>query len=164
MREDLENLRTHLNLDKFIYMPGFQQYADLPEFYATAGAFVHASSVEQWGLVVNEAMASGLPVLVSNRCGCADELVDEGHNGFTFDPSDVESLAAMMVLLSDRADRSTMGVESRRIMAKYGPERFASGFKAAAQLAIKKGVPHLRIADEVILRLVAIRQNRVLSG
>jgi glycosyltransferase involved in cell wall biosynthesis len=47
---------------------------------------VHASTTEQWGLVVNEAMAAGLPVLVSDRCGCAPDLVEVGVNGFTFDP------------------------------------------------------------------------------
>ena len=50
--------------------------------------------------MVNEAMASGLPVLVSNRCGCAQDLVQEGVNGFTFDPYNVEQLAQLMLKIS----------------------------------------------------------------
>ena len=57
---------------------GFRQYGELPGYYAGAGAFVHPAHEEPWGLVVNEAMASGLPVLVSRRCGCAGDLVAEG--------------------------------------------------------------------------------------
>jgi 1,2-diacylglycerol 3-alpha-glucosyltransferase len=57
-----------------------------------ASAFIQASTTEQWGLVVNEAMASGLPVLVSERCGCAPDLVKNGVNGYTFDPYDIKEI------------------------------------------------------------------------
>ncbi len=71
-------------------LPGFKPYDELPVYYALANAFVHASTSEQWGLVVNEAIATGLPVIVSNRCGCAPELVN--GNGFTFDPTNEDEL------------------------------------------------------------------------
>ena len=77
-------------------MPGFKQYHDLPAYYGLAGAFVHTSTVEQWGLVVNEAMAAGLPVLVSRNCGCAADLVQDGVNGFAFDPLDGDRMAALL--------------------------------------------------------------------
>ena len=48
-----------------MHLPGFKQYDDWPVYYALATAFVHASTTEQWGLVVSEAIASGLPVIVS---------------------------------------------------------------------------------------------------
>ena len=67
-------------------------------------AFVHASASEQWGLVVNEAMAAGLPVIVSERCGCAPDLVREGVNGLTFDPCDVAELAGLMERVAAMAD------------------------------------------------------------
>ena len=88
-----------------VHLPGFQQYDDLPVFYGLAEAFVHASTTEQWGLVVNEAMASGLPVIVSNRCGCVSDLVREGYNGFVFDPYDVERLARLMLRVSKMDSR-----------------------------------------------------------
>jgi len=100
LRSDLCHLLSGLRLKSSILLPGFKQYPELPAFYASAGAFIHASTTEQWGLVVNEAMASGLPVLVSNRCGCATDLVQAGVNGFTFDPCDVEQLAQLMLKIS----------------------------------------------------------------
>ena len=101
-----------------VFFPGFRQYDELPRFYAYAGAFVHASTTEQWGLVVNEAMASGLPVIVSKRCGCAHELVDNGVNGFTFDPWDVDQLAGLLQrVASPEFPLSAFGEAGRRIIA-----------------------------------------------
>lgn len=53
-------------------LPGFKQYTELPAYYGLAEAFVHLSRIEPWGLVVNEAMSVGLPVVVSRECGCAN--------------------------------------------------------------------------------------------
>jgi 1,2-diacylglycerol 3-alpha-glucosyltransferase len=100
LRPDLCRLISDLRLQDCVHLPGFIQYPELPAYYARAGAFIHASTTEQWGLVVNEAMASGLPVLVSNRCGCARDLVQAGVNGFTFDPYNVEQLAQLMLKIS----------------------------------------------------------------
>ena len=79
-----------------IHFAGHTAYGDLPKFYAFAGCFVLPSIREPWGLVVNEALASGLPVIVSNRCGCAEDLVQHGHNGFVFDPANPDRLAASL--------------------------------------------------------------------
>jgi len=79
-----------------IRFPGFLQYQELPAYYGLAEAFVLPSSSDQWGLVVNEAMAAGLPVLVSSRCGCSADLVHEGENGFTFNPDDPAALARVL--------------------------------------------------------------------
>ena len=106
-----------------VVLPGFQQYDELPAFYGLASAFVHASTTEQWGLVVNEAMAAGLPVIVSERCGCAPDLVEDGVNGFTFDPQDVEELAGLMrrvaAMTDERARRHGRGrpADHRRVGA-----------------------------------------------
>ncbi len=70
LKTDLCRLISDLRLNENVHLPGFKQYDELPVYYASANAFVHASTTEQWGLVVNEAIASGLPVIVSDRCGC----------------------------------------------------------------------------------------------
>jgi glycosyltransferase involved in cell wall biosynthesis len=120
-----------------VLLPGFKQYPDLRAYYGLASAFVHASTTEPWGLVVNEAMASGLPVLVSNRCGCAPDLVRDGVNGFTFDPGNVEQLAHLMLKVSTlNYQLSTFSVASRRIVASWGADRFASGLHQAAEAAL----------------------------
>src|SRR5205807_2078983 len=117
LRADLERLRDELGLGEDVAMPGFKQYHELPSYYGLAGAFVHASTSEQWGLVVNEGMAAGLPVLVSRACGCAADLVRDGVNGFAFDPLDAGALAGLLGHMAGRGDGdlASMGEASRRI-------------------------------------------------
>src|SRR5947209_6548506 len=95
LKGDLSRLIADLGLGKFVHLPGFKQYDELQSYYGLANAFVHASISGHWGLVVNEAVASGLPVIVSNRCGCMPELVRD--NGFAFDPSDERELASRLL-------------------------------------------------------------------
>ena len=76
---------------KDIHFEGLRTSNELPPYYAFAGCFVLPSFREPWGLVVNEAMASGLPVMVSSACGCAEDLVHDGQNGFIFDPNSTEA-------------------------------------------------------------------------
>ena len=68
---------------------------------------------------MNEAMASGLSVLVSDKCGCAEDLVQEGVNGYTFDPRDESGLAKLMLRMHDADERRRMGRESLRIIAGH---------------------------------------------
>ena len=138
---DLCRLISDLKLHGHVHLPGFVQYRDLPAYYALADVFVHASTTEQWGLVVNEAMAAGLPVIVSNRCGCVPDLVAESKNGFTFDPGSVESLAKLMLDLCRLSKRrlEDMGGESRRIIQGFTPSHFAKGARRAIDAA--KAVP-----------------------
>ncbi len=116
---------------------GFRQIDELPIFYSLSQCFIMPSShFEQWGLVVNEAMASGLPVLVSKACGCAPDLVQEGVNGSTFDPYDVEGLARLMVKMSSgEVDLVAMGHASQRIIADWTPEIFAENLLKAVEAA-----------------------------
>ena len=109
LRPDVERLIADIGLAGAVHLPGFKQYPELPAYYGLAGAFVHASTSEQWGLVVNEAMAAGLPVLVSDRCGCAPDLVAEGINGFTFPPEDHVRLAGLMSEVAAQPDRRGNG-------------------------------------------------------
>lgn len=158
LRNQLEKLRSEFGLEGSIQMPGFKQYEELPAYYAHAGAFIHASTTEQWGLVVNEAMASGLPVLVSNRCGCAADLVRNGENGWTFDPTNEGQLAGLMLKISsDEERRKAMGAKSREIIAEWGPERFASGVKSAVDAALAAPKKKAGLLDRLILSFLTRR-------
>lgn len=158
LRPDLERLISDLRLQSSVHLPGFKQYPDLPAYYGCASAFIHASTTEQWGLVVNEAMASGLPVLVSNRCGCAPDLVQEGVNGFTFDPYDTESLAQLMLKTSAfNFPLSAFGSESQRIISNWGPERFASGLKGAVDKALEASLIKTSLLQRMILEALLYR-------
>jgi len=136
LRETLNSQLSTLNLHANVHLPGFKRYDELPVYYALAKAFVHASTTEQWGLVVNEAVASGLPVIVSDRCGCVPELVN--GNGFTFDPFNEQQLAELLLrvaLLRDD-DRKSLGNASCKIAANFAPDRFGEGLEQAAQPAL----------------------------
>jgi glycosyltransferase involved in cell wall biosynthesis len=151
LRSDLSLLISDLGIDGHVQMPGFKQYEELPSYYAHAGAFIHASTTEQWGLVVNEAMASGLPVLVSNRCGCAADLVKEGENGWTFDPTNEEQMADCMRRISaDDEVRFAMGSRSREIIRGWGPDRFAAGLSAAVNASFDAPPPLIGVSDRIL--------------
>lgn len=131
---------SRLNLEKSVLLPGFKQYAELPVYYGLASAFIHASTSEPWGLVVNEAMASGLPVLVSERCGCARELVRPGRNGFSFDPRECGQLSRLMLRLSScDAERIRLAKGAASLISRWGPERFSRGLQASSRTAIVQG-------------------------
>jgi len=95
----------------------FAQYSELPLFYAYAGIFILASKTDQWGLVVNEAMASRASGLVSEGCGCADDLVYNKINGFKFIPEKHEIIKTLKELLNYNEDElSLMGNKSKEII------------------------------------------------
>jgi glycosyltransferase involved in cell wall biosynthesis len=138
-----------------VHLPGFKPYDELPVYYALANAFVHASTSEQWGLVVNEAIASGLPVIVSNRCGCAPELVN--GNGFTFDPTNEHELTARLLEMASLSDdeRKHLGDISYRIASNFAPERFGEGLERAASMAIGNPGKRFGIIDRALLVIAA---------
>jgi glycosyltransferase involved in cell wall biosynthesis len=129
----LQSIEQALRVEGVIW-PGFVQYPQLPIYYGLAGAFVHAAKREAWGLVVNEAAASGLPLIVSKTVGAAAELVWEGRNGLLFDPEDDEELADALLRISSATPyrRTAMARVSQETVRDWGPERFAGGLLAAA--------------------------------
>jgi glycosyltransferase involved in cell wall biosynthesis len=158
LRSEFEDAIALRGLGGAVHLVGARGYADLPIYYGLASAFILPSIVEQWGLVVNEAMASGLPVLVSSRCGCARDLVQEGRNGLTFNPSSIAAMAdAMSRIARDDCDRAAMGAASRAIIANWGPKRFAAGFDAAARAALAAPKRCSSVADRLLLRALTWR-------
>jgi glycosyltransferase involved in cell wall biosynthesis len=155
LRETLNSQLSTLNLNEHVHLPGFKPYDELPVYYELANALVHASTTEQWGLVVNEAIASGLPVIVSDRCGCVPELIN--GNGFTFDPTNEHELTARLLEMASLSieERKRLGDNSYRIAANFGPERFGEGLERAASVAM--GVPQKRfgVMDRALLLVTA---------
>lgn len=144
--------REKLGLSNDVLLPGFKQYEELPAFYGLAGAFIHASTQETWGLVVNEAMACGLPVIVSSHCGCATDLVRHACNGFVFDPYDSEELANHMAFVSgDTCNRGEMGEASRNIIDCWSLETFASNLVDAANAAREADSPRFDYISKALL-------------
>lgn len=136
LRPELEAGANQLGVSSAVRFAGFRQYPELPAYYGLATGFVHASSVEQWGLVVNEAMASGLPVVVSRPCGCVPDLVTDGQTGFVFDPADPAGLADRLCqLASDPARAAAMGSAAKQRVREWSLDRFAASLWAAAAVS-----------------------------
>jgi glycosyltransferase involved in cell wall biosynthesis len=158
LKNELQALINNLNLQLSVHLPGFKQYHELPLYYAFANVFIHASTSEQWGLVVNEAMAARLPVLVSERCGCAPELVKDGLNGFTFDPFDKDALISRMLkITSGSFDLELMGQKSFEIISQWQPDQFGKGLQSAAASAMAEPCKKMSISDKLVLKYLIFR-------
>jgi glycosyltransferase involved in cell wall biosynthesis len=116
-----------------IHFPGAQFGNDLCYHYALARALIVPSLSDQWGLVINEGMACGLPVIASTGCGATATLVHDGDNGWTFKPGDVNELARCMIEAhgAGKERLASMGARSKEIIAGWSTTLFAeSVFKA----------------------------------
>ena len=115
-----------------IQFVGFAQREQLAAYYALAEGFVFPTHSDVWGLVVNEAMACGLPIISSGAAGCTTDLVEDQWNGRIVPPSDAGQLALAMGDLASHADlRAVMGRRSRERIQQYSPEACADGFAEA---------------------------------
>ena len=124
-----------------IQFAGFIHREQLPEFYALADAFIFPTHSDTWGLVVNEAMSCGLPVIVSCVAGCAQDLVQDGGNGFVVSPGDAAQLgAAMSRLAGDSGLRREMGSRSRERIESNSPKQWAEGVVRAMK-SVCAGMP-----------------------
>ena len=111
-----------------IQLAGFVHREHLAEFYALADALIFPTHSDPWGLVVNEAMSCGLPVISTSVAGCAPDLVQDGWNGYVVAPADsVQLAAAMSRLASDPRSRVEMSARSRSRIEANSPEAWAEG-------------------------------------
>lgn len=138
-----------------VHLAGFLNQSEISNAYACADIFVLASRTDEtWGLVVNEAMNFGLPVIVSNKVGCAADLVREGRNGFIVDSEDPSQLVEKLSELVASAEiRKELGAASLRIVADWTYETARTGILAATADAVGRerwnecpGSPLLRSA------------------
>jgi glycosyltransferase involved in cell wall biosynthesis len=116
-----------------IQFTGFVHREQLASYYALAEVFVFPSHTDPWGLVVNEAMACGLPVIASDAAGSTADLVEDNWNGRVVRRGDMAQLtSAMEELGRDPALRATMGKHSQERILSYSPEVCAIGIARAA--------------------------------
>ncbi len=115
------------NHSNIIFLP-FQNQSNMPVVYRLADVFVLPSSVETWGLSVNEAMASSRAVLVSDRAGCSVDLVEEGRNGYVFKANDIDDLVKKMGLFT-KSKAKQMGQESFKIIQNWSYDVGIENFK-----------------------------------
>ncbi|MGB9880937.1 MAG: glycosyltransferase family 4 protein, partial [Anaerolineae bacterium] len=125
---------------KNVFFEGFKQQPELPRYYALADVLVLPSIKEVWGLVVNEALATGLYVLCSNCAGAAYDLIREGWNGRTFDPYDVDQLAALIRETKEHIGeiRARRDAISERACREFSIERSARAFLDAIRCVMNR--------------------------
>ncbi|ATW03124.1 glycosyltransferase [Sphingorhabdus sp. YGSMI21] len=153
----LEAAARSLGIPGHVHLPGFFRYEDMPAVYGLSQGFVHVSLSEQWGLVVNEAAACGLPMILSRECGAASELLHEDRNGWSVEAENVDGLAvALRAMMSlSKEQRAEMGAISKSIVADWGPERFARELAHVASLAEASRNGRISLVDRVIIRLLS---------
>lgn len=156
MRGEIEAKISKLGLCSHIYLPGFLQIDALVRYYGSAGGFIHASTTEQWGLVINEAMAAGLPVAASNRCGATQYLVEDGVTGFSFDPLATDEMTEALRKIAELSEGSPLLDRARIKVDELRPENFGEGLSKAAEAAIARPArPNL--ASQLALDLAIAR-------
>ena len=132
LREEMESFARKHNLH--VHFAGFVNQTDLPKHYAMADVFVLPSLDDPRATVVNEAMASGLPIVITDRCGPIGDIVRHGDNGFVFTPGDVTELARHLdALAADPELRARMARRSREIISTWDYSRGVAGVMEALQ-------------------------------
>ncbi len=121
-----------------IYFLDFQNQKSMPAVYEMADVYVLCSHSETWGLAVNEAMACGKPVLVSDHCGCAPDLVEEGKTGFVFRSGDENDLAGKIQWCIDNNKQlPEMGKNALRKIQDWSFERIVTSVEQLVNRIVK---------------------------
>lgn len=119
-----------------LYWEGYKQTQDLGPFLAAANVLVMPSRLEIWGLVVNEAMSAGVPVLSTTCSGATTDLVEEGVTGYSFEAGDEVALATLLKTVSDHPERwEEMGRNAQKRIQAFGPRDYARCFVESVGLA-----------------------------
>lgn len=121
--EEYKTMKETLGLSN-VHFLGFQKKDTLAKFYKAADLFVLPTREDIWGLVINEAMAYGLPVITTDRCVAGLELVENGINGYIVPVEDEKALAEKMQIVLD-SDMEAMGAASQEKIRPYTLENMA---------------------------------------
>lgn len=131
MEPELRELVATLGMTN-VSFPGFVNQRVLPQVSAACDIFVLPSENEPWGLIVNEMMCAGLPVVVSNEVGCVPDLVADGGNGLLFNAGDIHALTdALRTLIRDPVIRKKMSEAGIKRISKWGYPECLEGVRAA---------------------------------
>lgn len=132
LKKEIENFVKENNLSN-VKITGFVSQKEISKYYTIADIFVLPSDVgETWGLVVNEAMNFGLPIIVSDMVGCGPDLVKHGENGFIFKTGSIEELSDYLEkLMLNNELRKEFGQKSREIVKNYSYQKSAENILKA---------------------------------
>lgn len=121
-----------------VYFVGFKNHTELPDYFSIGDIFALPSTDEPWGMVINDAMNFGLPIITTDMVGAAPDLVKHGENGFIYPVGDIDKLAGCLSrLIDDDELRGRMGKRSLDIISKWSFREDVEGILAALKY-IKK--------------------------
>jgi len=127
MQDTLKDQVALLNNDS-IYIMGFKNQSELPNYYDLCDVFVMPSNHEPWGLVINEVLNFSKPVIVSDQAGCYPDLVRQGENGYVYRANDIVELAEKLVeVLTDEQKLRAMGKKSLEVINQWSYEQDLAG-------------------------------------
>lgn len=137
LRKDLEREAALRSLP--VKFAGFLNQREMPAAYAEADVLALTSVSESWGLVVNEAMASGLPAIVSDRVGCSPDLVSDGSTGWTYTSGNAGALATVIErAVLERDQLPAMGAAARKLVNdRYSVDRAVEGTLEAVEFVTR---------------------------
>ncbi len=138
LKESLETEVKQLNIEEKVRFLGLVKYSELPNVYTASDILVHPAEWEPYGLIVNEAMICGIPVIVSNRVGAGYDLVQEGVTGYTYPCKDVEALARLLnQVLSDRLLLKSLGQAAQKRMETWSSKEHIEAIIKAVKTITK---------------------------
>jgi 1,2-diacylglycerol 3-alpha-glucosyltransferase len=131
LRSRLQEEINALGLTENVQLTGWVSYEDLPKEYAGAALFVLPSKFEPWGLVVNEAMSAGLPIIISDTCGCKPDLLSEGANGWSINPENEDAFVERLNKFNTFEEKAVeiLGKNSLQLIRSYSPETWAKSIQ-----------------------------------
>jgi glycosyltransferase involved in cell wall biosynthesis len=136
-RAQLEAQVQQLQLDD-VRFAGFRNQSELPRFFQLADVFVLPSRHEPWGLIVNEAMASGCPVIVSTDVGCHADLITDGVEGCVYPVGNIPALThALCQVFSSPTSAAAMGQSAQRRISTWTYEEDVQGLRRALAVATR---------------------------
>jgi glycosyltransferase involved in cell wall biosynthesis len=142
LRSSIEERAKSLKIIDRIRMLGFVGQLRMPSVYRASDLLVLPSAHDSFGYVINEAMACGLPVAISDRVGAKFDLVCPGENGYIFPVGDVDALAAILTEIhSDSEKNKRMGAAARLRMETWSPKQYVDGLVRAVDIAIGADPP-----------------------
>ena len=140
LKDELLQEARDLGIKDCVNFVGSKNLDELVPLFYDSVAMVLPSHSEPWGLVVNESLSYGCPVVVSDLCGCVPELVVDGVTGYGFPSGDVDALAAAMIKVTELSrNRPAVAKDCLKVMSSFTPERAASQILDGCLTIINEG-------------------------
>ena len=136
LQEKMISRLDQANID--YYYPGLLPYEELPFYYASSKVFLFTTKLDAWGVVANEALAAGTPVISTPYAGCADDLVKHGKNGYVLEPDAKKWAKGVLEIISTEKSWNSFSDYALKSLHFFNEKQAAKGIIDASQAALEK--------------------------